>query len=139
MENLSYLLIKASRHLKNSLDNKLNEYGVTASQFSVLNQIANKNGLITSAEVANQLSSDRPTISGIINRLEEKRLLEKIDNPEDKRSVYLNLNEKAIKLVKELRIASDQLNHEIFSGFKESEIESMKAYLLTIIEKVGVL
>lgn len=136
MDNLSYLLIKASRHLKNSLDKKLNEYDITASQFSVLNQIAYKNGLITSAEVANSLSSDRPTISGIINRLEEKNLVEKIANPEDKRSSYLKLNTDALELVENLRMTSDQLNYEIFSNFKKSEIDNMKKYLLKIVDKM---
>lgn len=136
MENLSYLLIKVSRHLKNSLDKKLKEHDVTASQFSVLNQILNKDGSITSAEVANNLSSDRPTISGIINRLEEKNLLRKINNPEDKRSAYLKLNDDTIILVQNLRLVSDELNKEILSDFNQIEISNMKEYLLKIIDKV---
>jgi len=114
MENISYLIIKTSKLLKNSLDKKLSQHGITAAQFSVLNQIANRNCLITSAEVASNLSSDRPTISGIINRLEEKGLLEKISNPEDKRSTYLKLNQEVLELVNELRKLSDELNKEIW-------------------------
>ncbi|MBM7614066.1 MarR family winged helix-turn-helix transcriptional regulator [Alkaliphilus hydrothermalis] len=136
MENLSYLLIKASRHLKNSLDKKLSKFNVTAAQFSVLNQIANKNGLITSAEVASNLDSDRPTISVIINRLEEKKLIEKVSNPEDKRSVYLRLSKDVFELMKELRMASDQLNCDIFSDFDKNEIDNIKGYLFKIIDKV---
>lgn len=136
MENLSYLLMKVSRNLKNCLDKKLNEYDITAAQFSVLNQIANKNGLITSAEVASNLDSDRPTISGIINRLEEKNLLEKITNKEDKRSAYLRLNEDSVELVKELRKVSDQLNYEIFSDFNDDELVNIKEYFLKVIEKI---
>ncbi|MBS4539503.1 MarR family transcriptional regulator [Clostridium sp. D2Q-11] len=136
MENLSYILIKVSRHLKNSLDKELKEYKVTASQFSVLNQIAFKNGKITSAEISSRLSSDRPTISGIINRLEENGFLEKLDNPKDKRSAYLKLTNETIDLVKDLRATSDKLNNEIFGDFKENEIKDIKKYLLRIVEKV---
>lgn len=139
MENLSYLLIKTSRNLKNSLDKMLKDYNVTASQFSVLNQIANKNGFITSAEVASNLESDRPTISGIINRLEEKKLLVKISNQEDKRSAYLKLNEDTIELVKELRNVSDQLNQEAFSVLSESELDTIKDLLVRINEKIDLL
>jgi len=134
MENLSYLLIKSSKYLKNSLDKKLNEYHITAAQFSVLNQIANNNGLITSAEVASNLDSDRPTISGIINRLEEKNLIEKIRNPQDKRCIYLKLNEDALELTNKLRVVSDELNYEIFSNFNESELVNIKEYLLKIVD-----
>ncbi len=136
MENLSYLLIKTSRILKNSLDKKLNEYNITASQFSVLNQIANKNEMITSAEVADILESDRPTISGVINRLEEKGLVQKTLNSEDKRSSYLKLSKESLKLVGELRMVSDQLNAEIFTDFSESEKKNIKSYLLKIMETV---
>lgn len=135
MDNLSYLLIKVSRYLKNALDKKLDAYGVTASQFSVLNQIADKNGSITSAEVASNLNSDRPTISGIIHRLEEKKLLKKIINPDDKRSAYLKLNNDALELVAKLRMVSEQLNDEIFSNFDEGELAGLKESLLKIIEK----
>lgn len=136
MENLSYLLIMVSRHLKNALDKKLIKYNITASQFSVLNQIEFKNGMITSAEVANNLNSDRPTISGIINRLEKKNYLEKIINPQDKRSQYLKLNEKAIKLVKNLRKASDELNIDIFRDFEKNELDNLKDYLIKIVDKI---
>lgn len=136
MKNVSYLLIKASRYLKSNLDQALKPYGVTASQFSVLNQVASENGHITSAEVANVLDYDRPTVSGITLRLEKKGLLEKIDNPKDKRSAYLKLNDKALTLVKELRIVADQLNNVIFEGFDEEELNNLNEYLGMILEKV---
>lgn len=135
MDSLSYLLMKLSRQLKNSLDNKLSIYKITASQFSVLNQIAISNGVITSAEIADSLNSDRPTISGVINRLESKKLVHKITNPNDKRSVYLKLDNNALKLVDELRDISDQLEQEIFSLFDEVELLYLRKYLYKLIEK----
>jgi DNA-binding MarR family transcriptional regulator len=135
MENLSYLLIKASRHLKNSLDKRLSAYDITASQFSVLNQIYNSKGNITSAEIAAILESDRPTISGIINRLEQKKLLEKVVNPKDKRSAYLKLTQTTMDLVEKLRLESDQLNEEIFSVLEDGELRAMKSALLKVIRE----
>lgn len=132
MENLSYQLIKSSRFLKGALDRKLHEYDVTATQFSVLNQISHKNGNITPAEVADCLESDRPTISGVINRLEKRGLVEKVENPDDKRSVYLKLNQQSLKFVDELRNVSDQVNRDIFETFTESEILNMKEYLFKL-------
>ncbi len=136
LENLSYLLIKASRFLKGALDRRLQEYDVTATQFSVLNQISYKNGNITSAEVADCLESDRPTISGVINRLEKSGLVEKVDNPDDKRSVYLKLNQQTLELVDEIRDVSDQVNRDIFEILTESEASNMKEYLLKLMKRV---
>ena len=134
MENLSYLIIKASRHLKNALDKRLNAYDITASQFSVLNQIYNRNGQITSAEIASILESDRPTISGMVNRLEQKKLLKKVVNPKDKRSAYLQLDPKTMELVETLRAVSNDLNLEIFKDLKASEVDQVKKVLASILE-----
>lgn len=136
MENLSYLLIITSRYLKNSLDKRLSDYNVTASQFSVLNQIALKSGEITLAQVADNLKSDRPTISGIINRLEDKGFLTKIINKEDKRSSYLKLTDDALEMVSVLRDTSDKLNMDIFSDLDKNELDNLKEYLINIIEKM---
>lgn len=134
MENLSYLIIKASRHLKNALDKRLNAYDITASQFSVLNQIYNRNGQITSAEIASILESDRPTISGMVNRLEQKKLLKKMVNPKDKRSAYLELDHETMELVETLRAVSNDLNLEIFKDLKASEVDQVKKVLASILE-----
>ncbi|WDH75256.1 MarR family transcriptional regulator [Exiguobacterium marinum] len=134
MENLSYLLIKSSRFLKGALDKRLQEYDLTATQFSVLNQITAHNGNITSAEVAQRLESDRPTISAIINRLERDGFVEKVQNPHDKRSAYLKLNEETLKLVDELRRVSDEVNETIFEAFTEEEVSNMKAYLVKLMK-----
>ncbi|MGA9468717.1 MAG: MarR family transcriptional regulator [Exiguobacterium marinum] len=134
MENLSYLLIKSSRFLKGALDKRLQEYNLTATQFSVLNQITAHNGNITSAEVAQRLESDRPTISAIINRLERDGFVEKVQNPHDKRSAYLKLNEETLKLVDELRRVSDEVNETIFEAFTEEEVSNMKAYLVKLMK-----
>lgn len=135
MENLSYLIIKASRHLKNALDKRLSVYDLTAAQFSVLNQIYNRNGQITSAEIASILESDRPTISGIINRLEQKSYLKKLVNPKDKRSAYLQLDPETMQLVETLRAVSNDLNQEIFKNLKPLEVDQVKKVLAAIIEK----
>lgn len=136
MVNLSYLVIKLSKHLKNVLDKEFKDYNITASQFSVLNQIYRRNREITSAEIAEQLSSDRPTISGVVNRLEKKRMIEKIENTEDKRSSYLKLSKDGESLIKSLRETADKLNSEIFTALDSEEIKKFEKYIDRLIEKV---
>lgn len=137
MENMAYLLIKSSRILKGALDKRLMEYGVTARQFSVLNQIAMRNGDITSAEVAEKLEVDRPTISGVIHRLEKNGLLIKLENPEDRRSAFLALNGQGLEMVEELRGVSDQVNRELFEIFHDDEIADMKSYFMRLMRRVN--
>jgi len=134
MQNLSYLLIKASRQLKNKLDKALKPLGITAAQFSVIKQIQ-LSGSITAAEIAQRLGSDRPTISGIINRLEKKRIVFKIDNPEDKRSSYLQIDKGSNQLVDRITAISDELNVDIFLIYSEEEAKQLIHLIHQLIER----
>ena len=135
MKNLPYLLIKASKQLKNKLDKALNKFDITASQFSVLKQIQLSNNPITAAEIADRLGSDRPTISGIINRLQKKGILIKVDNLEDKRSSYLKLNTGYNELVDKITMISDELTVDIFSVYTEKEVDQLGQMIYKLLER----
>ncbi|MEK6263834.1 MAG: MarR family transcriptional regulator [Clostridium sp.] len=134
MQNLSYLINKASKQLKNKLDKALKEYDITAAQFSVIIQIHLSDLPITAAEIAERLGSDRPTISGIINRLEKKGVLTKVANPEDKRSSYLEICKEASGLVHRIVAKSDELTMDIFSIYTKEESNQFTYMLNRLIE-----
>jgi len=135
MQNLSYLLIKGSRQLRNKLDNALKEFDITAAQFSVLKQIQLSGQPITAAEIAQRLGSDRPTISGIINRLEKKGIVVKVDNPEDKRSSYLQIDKESNQLVDRITNISHRLNADIFSIYSDEEASQLLEMIHRLIER----
>lgn len=134
MQNLSYLIIKASRQLKNKLDSALKEFDITAAQFSVIIQIHSSEQPITAAEIAERLGSDRPTISGIINRLEKKGIVHKVDNLKDKRSSYLEIYSEANELVHRIITISDELTIDIFSIYSKEEAVQLKGMICKLIE-----
>lgn len=134
MENLSFLINKASKQLRNKLDKALREFDITASQLSVIMQIYSSEQSITSAEIAQRLGADRPTISGIINRLENKGIVLKAENPEDKRSSYLEIHKEANSLVQQIKTISDELTIEVFSIFSSEEAKKLTKMILKLIE-----
>jgi DNA-binding MarR family transcriptional regulator len=135
MHNLSFLINMASKQLKNKLDKALMEFDITAAQFSVIIQIHLSAQPITAAEIAQRLGSDRPTISGIINRLEKKGILIKAYNPEDKRSSYLEINKEAKELVHKIKTISDELTTDIFSIYSKEEAGELTTTLSKLIER----
>jgi DNA-binding MarR family transcriptional regulator len=134
MQNLAYLINKASKQLKNKLDKALKEFDITAAQLSVIIQISSTEQPITAAEIAERLGSDRPTISGIINRLEKKNIVFKTYNPEDKRSSYLEIHKEAIKLIDKIKTISDELAVDIFSIYSKEEAKQFTTLLGKLIE-----
>ncbi len=135
MQNISYLLIKASRQLRNKLDKALKEFDLTAAQFSVINQINNSKNPITAAEIAETLGSDRPTISGIINRLETKGIVIKTNNPGDKRSSYLEIDKSYSLLIEEITRITDELNSNIFSFYTQDEANQLESMMRTLLAR----
>jgi DNA-binding MarR family transcriptional regulator len=124
----------ASRQLKNKLDKALKEVDITAAQFSVIMQIYLSEQPITAAEIAERLRSDRPTISGIINRLEKKGIVIKVYNPKDKRSSYLEIYKEYNKLVEKIKDISDELTIDIFSIYSKEEAKQLTGMIGKLIE-----
>lgn len=136
MNNLPYLLIKSSRKLRKRLDQSLLEFDLTAAQFSVINQIRMAQTSVTAAEIAERLESDRPTISGILTRLERKGLVEKYDHPTDGRSAFVKVSEEAEALVTSITERSEELTEEIFSIYSEVEKGQLEQMILRLLERI---
>lgn len=134
---IAYLLLKTSRNLKTSLDRKLKEFGITSTQFAVMNQIDIMDDNPLAWEIASAIGSDRPTISAVIHRLFLAGLIHKIENPSDRRSQYLQLSEKGIVTLKQLRIIADDLSQDIFGHLSEQDKENFIKELNTINEIIG--
>lgn len=88
------------------------EYGVSIPQLMCLDYLGNKDELkSTQGEIARYLNLNASTMSGIIDRLESKGYVARLPNPSDKRTVYISLTSKGLKLID----SSPQLLHHQLS------------------------
>jgi DNA-binding MarR family transcriptional regulator len=129
-----YQLMKAAKLLRNRLDASLREYDITSSQFSVLNIIRQSNTQPTSSEIAQMLSSDRPTISGILLRLEQKGMILRSENPLDRREEKISLTEKTQSDMTSIIELTDQIGIEVERLIKQSDQKDFNQVLNNIIE-----
>lgn len=141
VENIGYLLNKASRSIKWQLNKKLEKYNVTSSQWSVLKDLDmhDKENIqeLTPASVAERLNIDRPTMSGIISRLSKNNWIETRINPEDKRSQIIMLTAKAKEVLNMLEDISDETVNIALKGFTKEEIKEIKNLLRKIIDNLS--
>ncbi|MBN2795245.1 MAG: MarR family transcriptional regulator [Clostridia bacterium] len=133
---LTYLLIKVSRYMKTKMDQSLKSIALTSSQFSVMNQIDLMGNRGVANEIAEQLGSDRPTISGIISRLEKLSYIEKFKNDYDRRSEFIKLTHLGQEKLKEARKIADALSSEFFKAFSIEEKEKLEKQMLFLVEKL---
>lgn len=127
MNNVGYLLNKAALLLKWNLGQRLTEHDLTVPQWSVLRDLYAQERLPeqerrnTAAHVSERLLSDRPTVSGIVERLAGKGLIRKESNPSDKRSHILRLTPDAQRLIPRLEESSQDSVTQALKGFTKVE------------------
>lgn len=141
-KDIGYILHKVSMLAKNNFSNKLNSIGITTGQFAVLKDLYyyQKNTVdvvgLSPACIAARLECDRPTISGVIDRLESQGWVERLDNPDDKRSVLIKITDKSIDKLEELEKMHSENRNTIINGFTEEEITVFRNYLLRVVDNL---
>ncbi|MGA4467124.1 MarR family winged helix-turn-helix transcriptional regulator [Bacillus bombysepticus] len=138
MENLGYLLNKVSLMTKTELTNQLKEYKITAQQWSVLKDISLHPTGTTPAMIAERLFADRPTVTGIIQRLLQKDLIVTKHNPSDKRSHLVFLTDKANSLLHEIEHVSNDVIKAAVKNIPKDEIEITIGVLQNMIQNLKI-
>ena len=91
------------KQLKYLLNQELKKRGLTVQQWAIIQQLSHLDEA-TSVELTKTLDMDKPTISGIIQRLEKKGLLQTLkENFMDKRSYLISLTPLGYKSIKKVK------------------------------------
>jgi MarR family transcriptional regulator for hemolysin len=141
-DDIGYLLNKAARLSKLKVNQKLGEIGLTFPQYLVVKHLIEINphdqqeSARTPASIAEHLGYDRPTVTGIIDRLVKQGFILRKTNPEDRRSQNISLTPKSQELIQTMEIIFKEVNDQSLAGFTGSEIEIFKSYLLRFIHNL---
>ncbi len=96
---------------------------VSIEQFSTLQYIhTHKN--CTSTEIAQTFAIGKSTVTAQVNRLFDKKLIERIRDNNDRRNVYLHLTDKGVELVNDTEEKLYAAIGEHLASFDEQEILS---------------
>lgn len=137
-KEIGYILHKAAMISKNNFTNILSSFGITPGQVTVIKEIFYHNGNtaetgLSPACIADRMECDRPTVSGMIDRLEAQEWIVRFLNPEDKRSCIIQVTDKAKDSLKELEEIQKENQEIILKNFTEEEKAMFKKFLLQVI------
>ena len=141
-DDLGYLLNKAARLSKLKVNQKLSEIGLTFPQFLVVKHLdqSDQGGaeLVshTPASIAGYLGYDRPTITGIIDRMVKQGFVLREINPTDRRSQTITLTQKSNDLIEKMDYYFAEVNNQTLTGFQIAESQMLKNYLLRLIDNL---
>lgn len=105
------ILVKRSSLVFDKLANQLlMPYDLTGSQFKILMLLYHRpEGSVRQADLEAKFSMTNPTVTGLVQKLEGKKLVRRAPHPVDKRSKVLVLTERAMALREELLALADEM------------------------------
>lgn len=120
------------------VNKKLKAYGLSQSQINALLFLA-KNEDVNQNQIKEYLGLDKGTVSAMIKKLVANGFVQKLNHPNDKRSIFLRLSYKSSLLLKQLEDVNYNLTSGILQGFDSDEKKEVLSYLKRMQENVETL
>lgn len=135
-EHLGYWMRQVSNHVSHSFARKLEGKGVTTAEWVLMRVLFDVEALAPS-RIAEQMFMTRGAISRLADRLIEKDMVIRAENPDDKRAHTLSLSKEGRRLVPELARIADENDQAHFRDLTAAERARMEAMLKRIVERQG--
>ena len=108
-------------------------HGLSLSQLHVLSVLKGAGGSLTTGEISRAIVRQSQTMTGVVDRLEEAELVERVYDRRDRRKVWVRLTEKGERKLEEAFPVANRLAEELSAVLTDQELQDLQAK----IEKLG--
>ncbi|STZ77067.1 homoprotocatechuate degradation operon regulator HpaR [Bergeriella denitrificans] len=126
--SINISLIQAREALMTQFRPILNQANITDQQWRIIRLLA-ENGTLDFQDLATQACILRPSLTGILTRLEKAGLVVRLKPSNDQRRVYLKLTAEGEKLYETIGIKVDERYDAIEAVFSKEKLTELKALL----------
>jgi len=126
-----YMIHDVAKLIRRRFEEQAREHNMTLPQWRLIGQLSKQEELPQSA-IAGLIEADPMTVSGILDRLESRQLVERFPDPNDSRAKLVRLTDKAHDLVAQMRDVGKALFDEAFDGVSEEDRESLLRILTCV-------
>lgn len=133
-EQEAYLaLLRTADALQSSMESKLKEFGLTGTQYNALRILrgAGPDGLPCS-EIGERMITHDPDITRLLNRLEQRGLVERTRDQQDRRVIHGKITTAGKKLLREMDGPVEQHGREMLRHVNQADLRR----LISLLEKV---
>ena len=127
-----FQLSRVSRAGARHWHKSVSRFGVTAAQSLVLLFLSEEDR-VTSKYLGSRIEFDSATLTGLLDRLEKNGLVERQDNPDDRRAILICLTDQGRIISKEILDIVDAENQSFLSGLTMEE----GLILRSLLKKLG--
>lgn len=119
-KSAGYLANHMARLFANALHERIRPLGLAPAQFMTLLELWEEDGL-TQKDLVQRLDVEQATMANTLNRMERDSLIERVENPKDRRARVIRLTDKALALQEDAKAAANEVNGIALSGLSEDE------------------
>ncbi|WP_017316811.1 MarR family winged helix-turn-helix transcriptional regulator [Mastigocladopsis repens] len=134
--NLGYKLKLASQLMYRDFLERLEPYGLTPFHYLVLCCLWEEDGLSTSG-IAEKLGQLGATLTGVVDRMEDRQLVYRQRDPEDRRLVRIWLTREGEQLKEVLPSIGEQTINRAMKGISKADQELISNLLDQIVSNVS--
>ncbi len=125
----SWLLYAVSTIVRKASDRVIAPLGLSIAQMPVLVALRDAKQPIMVTELARGLYLEVPSVTTMIDRLCERGLVERADDPQDRRKTLVALTQNGERLAESICEPYRQLHEEMFGVLDDDERENLTALL----------
>ncbi len=136
-ERIGITLGRAARLMRTRLDERLAPLGLTQAKWLILLYLSRDGGRKPQKELAEIVGVEGPTVVRVLDGLERLGLIERRDQPADRRSKDVCLTPRASELVAEIRRITDAFRQDMWAGLSDEDMAVCGRVLETVIANLG--
>ncbi|QDT98767.1 MarR family winged helix-turn-helix transcriptional regulator [Gimesia aquarii] len=122
-------ILRTSDIFHNQFGRLFREYGLTPSQYNVLRILRGEGKPMPSLEIADRMVQVVPAITGLIDRLQAQKLVNRKRCTADRRVVFIEITSKALELLKELDEPDRNLHRKLIGHLSSDELAELSRLL----------
>ena len=127
--------------INNMLDSKANrdfrKWDLTCSQHAIIAYLFDHQSVeTTQRDLEETFSLKNPTVTGLLNLLENKGMIQRVTNPKDRRSNIIKLTEKSLALEKQLTASRKMAEEAILKGFSPDEKKQLESFMRRLMDNI---
>ena len=130
------LLVECVQQVENLSDPYIRQFDLTQAQFDIIATLGNTQGF-SCKELGEKTLITKGTLTGVLDRLQSKHLIERVQCKEDRRLHYIRLTKKGEKLFEEAFPYVIQNMKARFKGFTKDDFAALEEQLIRLREAIS--
>lgn len=118
-------IMRTSDQFQNRFGRLLREYDLTPSQYNILRILRGEGKPLPALEVAGRMIQVVPAITGLIDRLEKSGMVRRDRCKEDRRVVYIEITEKALRTLAKMDEPLGDLHRDLLGHLTRNELKEL--------------